>query len=217
MKKLSFKTTRQRIVFVSDIHFAHAKNFILEPRGYASVEDAMRHTREMLYEHILPTDVVINLGDSVVGAEQRSLEYAKEIVNLPCHAQYFLWGNHNAGMQQIYDEARAKSGLAASDQDVYPLRADNGRFVFLGHYAEIFIDNVPVVLSHYPIASWNHMSKGGYMIHGHCHRNLKEDLNLKRADVSWEWKRRPVSWDEIDRELRGREVVAPDHHGVRME
>ena len=53
------------------------------------------------------------------------------------------------------------------------------------------------------------------MIHGHCHRNLKEDTTLKRVDVSWEWQRRPVEWNEVNRYLKDRTCVPVDHHGKK--
>lgn len=213
MKKLSFNSKNQRIWFIGDLHLAHAKDFILNPRDYPDVATAIAHTKLMLVETIKPTDIVFNLGDVVVGAGDRSVEYARWVASIPCQQQYFIWGNHNAGVKQLYDDLRQSTGLLADDIEIYPLNLPGTPFVFLGHYAEVTIDGTPVVLTHYPIASWNHMSKGGFNIHGHCHRNLKEDLGLKRLDVGWDWKKRPVEWNEIVRELAPRRSVAPDHHG----
>lgn len=213
MKKISLKSSDQKIWFVSDLHLGHDKPFILGPRKYTNISEAYSHTHQMLNEHIGPNDIVFNLGDAVIGAGANSLDYAKRIVYLPCKHQYFIWGNHNAGIQQIYDDCRKDIGLLADDIEIYPLTYPNSSFTFLGHYAEITIDGRVVVLTHYPIASWNHISKGAYHIHGHCHRNLKEDTTLQRLDVGWEWKRRPVEWNEIVRELSPRNTVAPDHHG----
>lgn len=213
MKKLSFKTAGRvgKIYFTSDLHIAHGKPFIIGPRKYATVEEAIQHTMEEL-QVLTVDDVLFNLGDVVVGAGDRSEEYARRIVNLPCQ-QYYLHGNHNAGISNLINDERAKRNLLADDVELYPLTLENGRFTVLGHYAEIYIDGVPVVLSHYPMASWNHMSKGGYMLHGHCHRNLKDNVGLKRLDIGWDWKKRPVTWEEVYRELNPRTSVSVDHHG----
>ena len=72
-----------------------------------------------------------------------------------------------------------------------------------------------MILAHYPIASWNHVGKGAFMLHGHCHGKLKEDKTLKRLDVGWDWKKRPVSWEEVRTELGGRTFVPVDHHGTK--
>jgi calcineurin-like phosphoesterase family protein len=214
MKNLSFKSSTQRIFFVSDLHLGHDRQFILEPRGYTNVTEALEHTWRMLEENINPDDILFNLGDAVIGAKANSTDYAKRLVHLNCKHQYYIWGNHNAGMKQLYDDCRQNLGLLSDDVEIYPLNYPQSNFTFLGHYAEISIDGKCVVLTHYPIASWNHISKGAYHIHGHCHRNLKEDKSLHRLDVGWEWKRRPVEWHEIVRELSPRTTIAPDHHGL---
>jgi calcineurin-like phosphoesterase family protein len=212
VKKLSFKSADQKIWFISDLHLGHDKDFILNPRGYANVDEALTHQWLMLNEYIGSNDIVFNLGDMVIGAMDRAREYASRVVHMNCKHQYFIWGNHNAGVRQLYDDCRKYLGLLTNDVEIYPLNYPNSNFTFLGHYAEISIDGRAVVLTHYPIASWNHIAKGAYHIHGHCHRNLKEDLTLNRLDVGWEWKRRPIEWKEIIRELSPRNATAPDHH-----
>jgi calcineurin-like phosphoesterase family protein len=212
MKKLSFNSADQKIWFVSDLHLGHAKDFILNPRQYSNVNEAYQHTHEMIQQYVGPNDILFNLGDMVIGAGENSLAYAQRVVHYPCKHQYFIWGNHNAGIQQMYDQCRFDLDLLADDVEIYPLNYPNSPFTFLGHYAEVSIDGRTVVLTHYPIASWNHISKGAYHIHGHCHRNLKEDKSLNRLDVGWEWMRRPVEWDEIVKELSPRSAIAPDHH-----
>jgi calcineurin-like phosphoesterase family protein len=213
MKKLSFRTTNAvgKIYFTSDLHIAHGKPFIIGPRKYATVEAAIEHTFSELGK-LTSDDVLFNLGDLVVGAGEQSEAYAKRVVNLPCQ-QYYIHGNHCAGIANLINIERAKLGLLADDVELYPLTLTGSRFTVLGHYAEIFIDGVPIVLSHYPMTSWNHMSKGGYMLHGHCHRNLRDEPGLKRLDVGWDWKKRPVEWEEVRRELNPRKSVVVDHHG----
>jgi calcineurin-like phosphoesterase family protein len=40
----------------------------------------------------------------------------------------------------------------------------------------------PVSLSHYPMVSWNHKSRGGFMIHGHTHGNI-DKYNEESPDL----------------------------------
>ena len=213
MKRISLNTSEQKVWFVSDLHLGHNRPFILGPRNYKDINEAHEHTHQMLSEYVGPNDILFNLGDMVIGAQDKTMEYAKRIVHFPCKQQYFIWGNHNAGIQYLYDDCRRDLGLLADDVEIYPLNYPNSPFVFLGHYAEVWIDGMRSILTHYPIASWNGISKGSYNIHGHCHRNLKEDMSLARLDVGWEWKRRPVEWSEIVKELSPRKTLPPDHHG----
>jgi len=166
VKRISLNSKDQKIWFVSDLHLGHNKPFILGPRNYSSINEAIDHQWQMMNEHIV---------------------------------------------QALYDDCRKQLDLLEDDIEIYPLNYPSSPFVFLGHYAEVWIDDVMCVLTHYPIASWNRIGKGAYNIHGHCHRNLKEDLSIKRLDVGWEWKRRPVEWNEIVRELSPRKGFAPDH------
>lgn len=209
---LRLESKKQRVWFVSDLHYGHGKPFIIGPRGYATLTEAMEDTRHQWKANIGPNDIVVNLGDQIVGAGMNTTQYVHDLLSLPCAHQYFIWGNHNAGMQQIYDESLRLSGH--TNYEIYPWTLGAYPFTFLGNYAEIIVDGQHAVLCHYPIASWNHVSKGAFMLHGHCHGNLKDDPGLKRLDIGWDWKNRPVEWNEIVSELSGRKMKPVDHHGT---
>lgn len=209
---LRFDSKKQRVWFVSDLHYGHGKPFIIDPRGYKTLNEAMTDTIHKWKQYISPNDIVFNLGDQIVGAGENTTKYVHDLLALPCAHQYFVWGNHNSGVNDLYNETMKAAGYA-DGVEVYPLNVTGRNFTYLGHQAEISIDGQRVVLNHYPIASWNHVSKGSFMLHGHCHRNLKEDLGLKRLDIGWDWKRRPVEWNEIVAELSGRKMMPVDHHG----
>jgi predicted phosphohydrolase len=150
MKKLSFKTAGRtgKIYFTSDLHIAHGKPFILEPRRYATVDEAIRHTFQEL-QTLTADDVLFNLGDVVIGAGERSEEYARRIVNLPCQ-QYYIHGNHNAGISNIINAERAALGLLADDVELYPLTLSNSRFtvslILMSVRISIGIICLPIIL-----------------------------------------------------------------------
>lgn len=213
MNNLRLDSKKQRIWFTGDIHYGHGKPFIIDPRGYKTLVEAMEDTRHKWKQYVGPDDIVINLGDQIVGAGMNTTQYVHDLLALPCAHQYFLWGNHNAGMQQLYDQSLKVGGHEG--YEIYPWTLSEYNFTFLGNYAEISIDGTHVVLCHYPIASWNHMSKDAYMLHGHCHRNFPDDKNLKRMDIGWDYQRRPIEWKEIVRELKPRIMKPVDHHGTK--
>jgi calcineurin-like phosphoesterase family protein len=211
-RTLKFDSKRQRIWFVSDLHYYHGKPFILGPRKYGTLNEAMEDLKQKWKQYVSPQDIVFNLGDLIVGAGPKTTEAMHEMLALPCAHHYYIWGNHNAGVQAFYDQAKTDHGIGP-DTEIYPLTIPGYNFTYLGNYAEIIIDKQEVVLCHYPIASWNGIGKDVFHLHGHCHRNLKDNPDLKRLDVGWDWQKRPVEWNEIVKELASRKSKPVDHHG----
>jgi calcineurin-like phosphoesterase family protein len=209
---LKLDSKKQRVWFVSDLHYYHGKPFIIGPRGYGTLTEAMQDLKQKWKQYVSPQDIVINLGDLIVGAGDKTTEAMYEMLALPCAHHYFLWGNHNAGAQQFYDKALDDMQFQAGIE-VYPLTLPGYNFTYLGNYAEVQIDGQIAVLCHYPIASWNGIAKDAVHLHGHCHRNLKDDGSLKRIDVGWDWQKRPVEWNEIMAETNRRKGKPVDHHG----
>lgn len=213
LNRLHFKQTpEQRIFFASDIHGAHNKDFILNPRGYKDVHEAYVHLFQAWNETVGPNDIVFNLGDWVVGAGTDSVKIAKEMIHGLNGKIYTLFGNHTAGVKQIYRDTLVQQyGITDDKVEVYPVNYQN-KFIFLGDYAEVIIDGQLCVLSHYPLGSWNHMADSYHMF-GHVHGNYKRNPDLRYIDVSWDYKKRPVSFDEIKIEMDKVEFKPVDHHG----
>jgi len=205
---LKFRSSEYKIWFISDLHFFHDKPFILNPRGYANIEESNLHIISSWDETVGENDIVFNLGDLCFG--DGNGERSKFLIeSLKCKAHYFIWGNHNSGVKTIYrDEIKNKYNL--DNVEIYPLKYGD-RFVFIGHYAEIFIDGQPIVLSHYPIASWNGLSHPSWNLHGHCHMNLKQ-IDGYRMDVGWDRSKRPISWEEVKEFMVKRVFESVDHH-----
>jgi calcineurin-like phosphoesterase family protein len=215
LSNLRFSSKDQRIWFVSDLHYGHNKPFIIGPRGYKSVEEAMADTIAKWKQYIGLNDIVFNLGDQIVGAGINTRQYTYDLLSLPCAHQFYCWGNHNAGMKELYVQTMREQGFDPDKYGVYPLTMTTHPFTFLGDRVEISIDGCRAILDHYPITSWNHIGKGAFHLHGHCHRKLSDDKTLKRLDVGWDWKNRPVEWKEIVQELGNRVFVPVDHHGTK--
>lgn len=215
MNTLVLDSKKQRIWFTADLHYGHGKPFILDPRGYKTLNEAQEDTRHKWKQYVGPDDIIFNLGDQIIGAGANTKQYTYDLLALPYGKQYFLWGNHNAGMEDLYrNSVVADLGQDGASYEIYPWTLKEYPFTFLGHYFEIVIDKIHVVLCHYPIASWHHNGKGGFMLHGHCHGNLKDDKTQKRLDIGWDWKNRPIEWSEIVREMGPRNGTPVDHHGT---
>ena len=219
-KPLKFKTQDQKVWFVSDLHAKHAKDFILNPRKYASAEIAYESMIKSWNDVVGVNDIVFNLGDIVVGAGADSVAVFKELVYRLNGKQYFTWGNHNAGAKTVYKDCiDAQYGRHDYDFEVYPV-SFAGKFTFLGHYAEIIVDGQLIVIGHYPIGSWNEMGSKGHEswnIFGHCHHNYPlghvENTDLRQLDVGWETFGRPVEFNEVRAIMANKGKKLVDHHG----
>jgi calcineurin-like phosphoesterase family protein len=216
---LKFKTSDHKVWFVSDIHAKHGKDFILKPRGFSDPEVAYEEMIRVWNSKVAPNDIVFNLGDFVVGAGTESEKVASELIWRLNGKQFFIWGNHNSGVKQVYQEA-LKSQYSmiygSSNAEIYPLETHGGKFTFLGHYAEVIVNGKMIVLTHYPIGSWNEMGKGSWNIHGHCHGNYQNGLptnsSFRQLDVGWEVSKGPLSFEEIERIMKTKGGVRVDHH-----
>ena len=88
-------------------------------------------------------------------------------------------------------------------------------FSFYQQYLEISVNKTPIVLFHFPISSWNHMSKGSIHLFGHCH-SKREDRFFnggKSMDVGLDGNNlMPYHIDEIFDLMSDRPVKKEGHH-----
>jgi len=61
--------------------------------------------------------------------------------------------------------------LILGNHDRFSFREYKEIFSSVSYYSEINIQGIKVVLSHYPLLSWNGADHGGIMLHGHVHFN----------------------------------------------
>lgn len=208
---LKFKTSEKNVHFISDCHFGHERSWLVEPRGYKSIQEHDEGLIEKWNKQVQPHDVVWSLGDFIFlkGAEERM---EKIIRRLNFSTLYMLNGNHVAAVKQL----RAKHGRR--------YEFETGRVVeFCGDYQEIIVDGRGIVLCHYPIVSFNGQGGGGFHLHGHTHLKLEgtEIGNLlykaRILDVGVENFGRPVSFSEVKEILDAREAVSFDHHNSQTQ
>jgi len=209
---LNIKNEDNRTVwFSSDFHLGHQKNFIWEKRGYTSYEDHTNRIIEKLNQEVKCDDVLFYLGDFCLNSSESLFE--SYLSRIQCQNIYMLWGNHNNPVERIY-KREIKNQFGRDDIDVYPLRYKN--VIFLGDYAEIYINNILIIMMHYPISIWNYMKEGSYMLCGHSHYNYFASqanyLNGKILDVGWDGIKGPYSFEKINEIMKTKKVKVEDHH-----
>ena len=221
MQVLKFKhSPESKVFFFSDFHAGHERDFILGPRGFKTAEEAKEALIKNWNEKVSNNDTVFLLGDTVVGAGTNGLEVFNELLRrLNYKAAYIFPGNHSSGYSQKFDEVIATTNIDNYFRLTFSL--DGVKTIHLvPNYFEVFVNEKFITLSHYPIFSYNGISKNAWMLFGHCHNNLtKSDLGKaylkgKVLDVGPESiGNYPISFNEVFALLNGKEALNIDHHG----
>jgi calcineurin-like phosphoesterase family protein len=200
--------------FISDLHHGHDRDFIWGAPGrrYNNVGEMNKDIEDKWNTNISNGDIVWHLGDTIF-KDYNGMKCLEMYSKLNFKVLYEIWGNHRSGTQTIYQELCKDKGLVNREQ--YPMElklSEHKKVVFLGNYAEIMIDGQRIILCHYPIESWNGIRKGNWHLHGHSHCNLPNTKNLKRLDVGWDFKRKPLSFPEVRDEMKNLNGLPDDHH-----
>ena len=197
------------VYFCSDLHIGHDREFLWGKRGFSSCIEHDKFIWRQL-NSLNPDVCLINLGDCCLTSNQTN--NALRLKELP-YTQYLLWGNHNAGVSQLYKDTKKNLGLEEYDH-VYPLRA--GNIVFAGF--DCVVSNI--ILSHFPKHTWDRDSSGSIHVHGHQHggNEFSKPFNFsrKQLDVGVENALNYngsifFSLDEV-KKIASKKLVSDDHH-----
>jgi len=219
-----------RLHFVSDTHFGHDKEFLYRKRGYESIKEHDADLIERWNEEVRPEDSVIHCGDFVVGAGRDSEQYCRDILSSLNGKIYLLWGNHNAGLKQIFRKA-IKTNYGEADIEVYPI-SDPAlpNVVFVGTNMLIKVKCLNLInqlqnsthfvfCSHYAHRIWIDMNQGVMHVCGHSHGSDPESsenhLVNKRLDVGIENFATPISFERVLQIMNSKQFVTLDHHDAR--
>jgi len=197
------------VLFWGCLHYGHDPKWevpIWATRGYASSAEHDQGIVQRWNEKATDRTVAFLLGDSVFGyGGEEKLRHL--FATLRFKTAYVLAGNHHAGWKQVFESCEGNTLDLGDGKSV----------VFVPNYLETYVNGQPIVLSHYPLASWNGQGKGAWMVHSHCHGSLyNSDLGklLYRAkiiDVGVERCPAPLSFGEL-RHFFSKESVSFDHH-----
>ena len=181
-KVIKINDLNTNVFFGSDFHTGHNKEFLWGKRGFKNVEEHNEWIISGINSKIKENDILVHCGDFCLNTSVEELDNILDKIN--CQNILCLWGNHPNPLLRLYKEYRGyflsevldfeiKPGLSVK-REVYPLRYRN--IVFLGDYQEFIIRNKFIVVTHYPIESWNRMSHNSWQISGHSHAS---DPNYK--------------------------------------
>ena len=118
------------IWLTSDLHLFHNKDFIYEPRGFASIE-AMNEAIERNWNDTVNNDVeVYILGDLMVGGKAVSNEVGMEVVRRLKGKKHIIIGNHDTNTRiKLYQQEASIVEFQYAKMMRY-----KGRSLYLSHY-----------------------------------------------------------------------------------
>lgn len=183
------------IHFTSDQHFDHAKVIEYAKRPFSSVGEMNECIIARHNEKVKPDDMVFHLGDFAFSSSPARIE---ELVSRLNGKKTFIFGNHD-------------------NYQLFPLPGKGSRKVedYLIHwwYSNETVKEFKLnddagnthrlVMSHYPMLSWNKSFHGSYHLHGHSHGYIPFDPKVRRLDVGVDPSNfYPLSLDEVHEKLK---------------
>lgn len=208
-KPVKISSTDHNVLFWGCLHYGHDPKWdvpIWKTRGYDS---SIEHDNGIINNwnnKANKNTVGFLLGDNIFG--HNADERLKNLFSrLKFDTLYILPGNHQAGYKQLFESYDGSMQIGEK------------KIFFAPNYLEIFVNGQAIVLSHYPILSWNGAGKGAYHIFAHVHGNLNRS-ELGRMylatglnyEVSVENCPSPITFGELRAEMRKRQKSCPDHH-----
>lgn len=187
--------------FTSDVHLAH-KNIIDYCDRPFRKADGQFDTPAMTEQFVKNFCSVLKPGDElyILGDLAFDPIEARSFLNAIPGAKFMVWGNHDPKKK----ERKKLEGAFVRTENVMEIRLKNEQ---------------KAVLCHYPMLRWNKGHFGSYMLHGHCHGELKLPYPMRCLDVGVDCtngkhrKYFPWSEDEIIEHMEQIQLI--NHHGMR--
>lgn len=200
----------QKLWWTSDTHYGHANicsatTTWQEPnrsRKFDSLDDMNTGLVDNINRLVGPDDILFHLGDWSFGGI-KNIEIFRNRIN--CKNIHLVLGNHDYHIERDTDNTRR---LFASVNQYLELKVvrDSETYNF--------------VLMHYPISSWNNLSRGVIHLHGHVHLPPESRIaSGKCMDVGVEGNGlEPISYDDIISIMKTQPIsssISGDHHYVQ--
>lgn len=166
------------IFFTSDQHYFHEKIITSCNRPFVNAEIM---NEELIKNHndvVSKNDTVYMLGDVAHRYKDKDLN---DVLNRLNGTFHLILGNH----------------------DRYNDIVKTNRFSTIKDISYLKIDNIKIMLCHYPIRSWNCKKHGAWHLYGHEHGNIS-DYGFS-FDVGVDcWNYTPISWDKVREIMNGK-------------
>lgn len=224
MKDLFYKPIRvsskdENILFWGCLHHGHNPEKwdvpLWKRRGFNSVEEHDYTEIKNWNSRANDNTIGFLLGDTVFGkgAEERLENLFNQLV---FKQLYVMPGNHFSGWKQHFEKCYENLKYIYSEENEKIVKSVE----FVPNYLEAFINGQSVVMSHYPILSFNGQGSGSWHLFSHVHGSLDNSeigklylKTMKVLETSVEKNPFPLTFREVRAALQNKEVKSPDHHG----
>jgi calcineurin-like phosphoesterase family protein len=209
---IKIKAPDDNILFWGCMHYGHDpkwENPIWKTRGFDSAEECGETLIQRWNAKANSETIGFLLGDTVF-SDPDGKKFLGLMERLTFKQLYICAGNHYSGFKQALEGCHGNS-----------LEIGIGNFItFCPNYFEAFINGQAVVMSHYPILSWNGQARSSFSLYSHVHGNLGksaigkafEESGARALEVSVEKFPSPPNFTEIKDILKKRPPVSFDHH-----
>ena len=199
------------IWFTADTHFGHTNILGGGQRPFDSIDQMNARLISAINDRVSCRDTLYILGDFSYRTTVAEASRLRERIN--CQHIRLIRGNHDKdwGMLEPAPRVAAKGKKRSA-----PASPAAGPFESVLDYAELKpgeCHGTRMVLSHYPMLSWNGKRRGSIQLHGHIHADCRynernRERGVLRYDVGVDANGyAPVSRDEILEFFRGVEPV----------
>jgi calcineurin-like phosphoesterase family protein len=199
---MRLKLEKQNIYLTSDQHWFHSNILNYDNRTFKNVEEMNTQLILNWNNKIQHNDTVFFLGDLTLS---KDIEVVKNLVYQLNGKIHFIIGNHDderiINKINRFESVSDYIELSVRDEDTSRKRQD-------------------IVMTHYPILSWNKAHHGSWLTHGHCHQSLmktnQEYYKRKVIDVGCNGHNyTPLSYQEIKDIMKTKVISAVDHHEAK--
>jgi len=210
---LKIKAKSENILFWGCLHYDHEckhwDNPLWKMRGFNSLKD---HNDTLIerWNNRASNDNTIGflLGDTMFGSGGKE-KFLNILKSLNFKELYVLAGNHTAGYKQLFES------ITGND-----LEFDGKKVIFCPNYFEVFINKKPVIISHYPILSFNGQARGSIHLFSHVHGSLNqskigrlyENSGAKIYETSVEKNSYPITLKTLLNKFDKIEPISFDQH-----
>lgn len=144
-------------LYVADLHLGHSDCIRLDHRPFADVEEMDRTLIKLWNSRVYPDDDVYVVGDFCYRSERAPVWYLRQLKG----HKHLIIGNHE---ESILTDEKALSYFDSVDQ-----------------IKEVSESGEKVVICHFPLAEWNGMQNGSWLIYDHIHANTDDTYNFMRT------------------------------------